>query len=515
MLTDLCARRCRETYLRYAIAACQDESTSGRLSDLSIARHCSPKLHGEERLSTPRPRAAQTSLVAPKMSGRGGGGGSGSSSVRRLHVVINPASGGRSAEQILVDEVHPLISNHSAAAGHRVIEYRTQCEGDAARIGREILAAEKECGGGTSRETAILIAALGGDGTTHELLNGLVEVSTEDAPTAKSAIPYADMAIIPTGTANALYASLYAKQYGAEQVGTDRLRSLRALLDGTQKPYALALSAVTLDGADKPPILAHLITSHALHASILADSEALREAHPGLERFKMAFVQNASQWIDASVELLPLPGDAGVQQYSPQHIAFQAAFPANTGTTAARLDGPILYFVCVTTDRLEPAFVPAPFSGPLCDDESLQRPSDAVDIVVVRPTRDPAVAQASAAKPSPATWTEEDAAVRESFVTRVLHRITTDMYQEGKHINLTYADTGSGSAGASDSQEAVEVSGTGRPVCEYFRCAGYRWLPHEPRARRACIDGTVVDANATSVRVLSAKEGAGHIVVSR
>ena len=356
------------------------------------------------------------------------------SPVMDVHLIVNPASGARLAEKVLRDDVLPLLRQHSPPP--TLHEHWTECEDDGARIARELVE------GAAQPVSPLVLVLLGGDGTTHEVLNGIVEQRDGRCSVRRKV----RLALVPTGTANALYASLYPGQHEGSAY---RLNSVRALLAGQADEYPLALTSVSTGAHDL--LIAHLITSHALHASILADSEALRSTHPGIERFKIAAAQNISRWVNARVQLTPRAGK--LQRYDPESKAF-----IDVALDEGRFDGPILYFVCVSTDRLEPTFVPAPFSGPWQGDKTQQqRPSDAVDVVVIRPLSDPAL-QSEVNRDGSFWLHDESATLREDYAKDRVQAVVGGMYDEGKHVDLRY-------------------DGSGPPICEYYRCAGYDWTP--------------------------------------
>jgi YegS/Rv2252/BmrU family lipid kinase len=94
---------------------------------------------------------------------------------RRLAAIFNPHSGGGGYKRDL-----PLICDALRGLGYRVEGLETREPGDASRLAREAVDAGFD-----------LVAALGGDGTVNETINGL----------AGSQVP---LAIIPTGTVNVL-----------------------------------------------------------------------------------------------------------------------------------------------------------------------------------------------------------------------------------------------------------------------------------------------------------------------
>ncbi|HEX5643155.1 MAG TPA: diacylglycerol kinase family protein [Thermoleophilia bacterium] len=94
---------------------------------------------------------------------------------RRLAAIFNPHSGGGGYKRDL-----PLIFDALRGLGYRVEGLETREPGDAGRLAREAVA-----------DGVDIVAALGGDGTVNETINGL----------AGSDVP---LAIIPTGTVNVL-----------------------------------------------------------------------------------------------------------------------------------------------------------------------------------------------------------------------------------------------------------------------------------------------------------------------
>jgi diacylglycerol kinase family enzyme len=354
------------------------------------------------------------------------------------HVILNPVSGAKTTEDVYENEVLPLL-NEVGVSDIQV--HRTESEGDAGRIASRLIS-------GIDSSGAISMVLLGGDGTTHEVVNGIVQQDT-----GRCIVPCSvKLALVPTGTANALYASLYPNETSSDE--SYKLKSVRAMISPKGSEYPLALSAVS-SSSSKEATIAHLITSHALHASILADSEALRSTHPGIERFKLAAAQNMTKWTLADVRLKGKGAEETIELYDADTSTFKII-----SSNEARFTHPIFYFVCVTTDRLEPTFVPAPLSGPLLSsshDAKLHRPKDAVDIVVIRPLRDPALKDY--VNRDDGFWlSDESNSIRGDFASRVVQQVIGGMYNNGKHIAMHYDNDGP-------------------LICEYFRCGGYEWTP--------------------------------------
>ena len=422
---------------------------------------------------------------------------------RKVELVVNPASGSRLAVSLVETHVQPLLVSSlppDAAADVRV--WQTQSAGDAVRIGTEI--AREHLATATPQ---IDIVVIGGDGTTHELLNGLYPRSLPgDEPAPRAGPMGVRLAIVPGGTANALYSALYPNEWTQdvqqaaataksaadipETVLRVMLRSVHSLASSLKQSsqtaakeglWELPLMRNTLTSTDggEREVVSHLVTSHALHAAILhdADTPTMRAQYAGIERFKIAAQQNATRWTSGTVVLHPLPS-GGVLRYAPRSKAFEPFPPEKQGGEVV-VEGPFLYLNAMVTDRLESAFVPAPLSSAFRGEEL---PRDAVDVVLIRPLRDPQIHTG-----------DKDGGMR--FATTRLGEITTGMYSGGTHIDLTYD--------------------SGETMVEYFRCSGYEFTPskgegsteEEDRARLVCTDGYISSASRVSVQRWTGEEG--------
>lgn len=98
----------------------------------------------------------------------------------RLHVVLNPSAGGGRASRIRTE-----IARELAAAGYRFDMTETAASGEAVAI------AERAAG-----EGADVVVAVGGDGTIHEVANGLLR-ALEQQPDLPAVL-----AVVPVGTGN-------------------------------------------------------------------------------------------------------------------------------------------------------------------------------------------------------------------------------------------------------------------------------------------------------------------------
>ncbi|CBQ69206.1 conserved hypothetical protein [Sporisorium reilianum SRZ2] len=404
---------------------------------------------------------------------------------RRIEIVANPASGSKLALSLAEQHVRPLLLSSLGSSSPDDIRIRqTESAADGVRIGSEI-ARDYLTSFASAEDSVLDLVLIGGDGTTHELLNGLYlsQPHEDTSPRVGKTPLQIRLAIVPGGTANALYSAMYPADWTQEvqhQVATassptdlpssvldvmlKSVRSLAASLSAKQQKLAalpLMLNRLEAEAGDQW-LLSHLVTSHALHAAILqdADTPEMRAKHQGIERFKAAAQMNATRWTHGSVTLR---GD--VQRYEPRTRAFR-----EVGEGDVQVEGPFLYLNAMVTDRLESAFMPAPLSSAFSD---TALPARAVDVVAIRPRRDP-------------TLTQDESQAAVHFATTRLGDITAGMYTGGKHVDMTF-------------------EGAHEPVVEYFRCAGYTFEPNVggeeegEKGKLVCTDGFVSAATRTTV----------------
>lgn len=333
-----------------------------------------------------------------------------------LLIITNPVSGDGKGRQFVHEHVLPLIQDHQYEL------QETKQVGSAGYLAAEFL--RKQPAG-----TPVVFVISGGDGTVHEVVNGLGVPSH----------PY-QLVICPQGTANALYSTLFPPQHDQLPTVEYRLRSLRAYLDGRTRRVTLTQTCVLdSDSHVMRTVLGVVVASTALHASILDTAERLRPSIHGIERFKVAAAENISKWYHGNVRLFSR--SACVQIYDPMVGAFKPL-----GSTEFDLPGPFAYFLStVNVDRLEPAFEISPLFvklPPTCDE---------MDLVVIRPLRDP--------------FLKCDSHDDRSSSIRNLNAALQGAYIQGSHIGLRY-------------QDGVPAATGGGPfVVEYLRCDGWEWSP--------------------------------------
>ncbi|KAF7295234.1 DEAD-box protein abstrakt [Mycena indigotica] len=371
-----------------------------------------------------------------------------------LLVLYNPVSGSGSAKAFFEDHVLPLLKKNDVGVDIVASTERADHAG-------EILVKFME-----AHEGEISVVLGSGDGTLNECMTALSKAPFI-GKRATSGSHRVSFALVPCGTANALYSTLFPPQ--PEQPEVDyRLQSVNALINRS-KTVPLHLAISTLSSAPfrrkRPEVrVSAVVVSTCLHAAILKDSEKLRAEMPGVERFKVAAEQNANTWSNSAVKLLPAPNAGVVQIYDPVTKAFIAHPESDPDEDAiVDMDGPFSYFLAtVNVDRLEPNFVITPLASKFPSTEAT------CDIVIVRPLRSPAV--------------ESDTPDARAAFVPILWKTFGEAYRGGGHVDLTY-----------DEEGAPTATGDGETVVEYIRCGGFEWIPdpEDESAHYLCTDGII------------------------
>jgi len=356
-------------------------------------------------------------------------------------IISNPISGDGKGSHFVVEHVLPLLKNHQ----YQYEFSETTKQGHAGEVAAAFVQTHAEKG------KSIVIIISGGDGTVHEVVNGIGSPS----------LPL-QLVICPQGTANALYSALFPPTNTTlhnvdrssdtpVRPSEDRLKSVHAFIQGRKKPLVLAQTRI-INGkqAITDTILSIVVTSTALHASILDTAEHLRSSIRGVERFKVAAMENISHWYGGRLQLLS--DEKPAKSYDSVAGTF-----IQLEESQNLLDGPFAYLLStVNVDRLEPSFEITPLFS------SIPSSFGEMDMVVIRPMRDPTLA----------TGNQAD---RTAFVPKLVN-VLQSAYVQGSHVSLRYDQ------------------GNGPCIVEYIRCNGWRWIPDvdDDRAHNVCVDGTIL-----------------------
>lgn len=261
----------------------------------------------------------------------------------------------------------------------------------------------------------------------------------------------------PCGTANALYYHLFPPSSELYPLATplSPFYSLVSFLrqQGSPQLLPLALNTISRSSSSRltpvSPTLTSVVTSAALHACLLHDAESLRSTHPGVERFKLAAMENVKRWWSGRLSL-----KGQVQVYNSKTKMF-------SHRESVELEGPFAYWISALTDRFEQNFVVAPLRSPL---HSLAPSSSdpSIDLILIRPLRH---------LPTKDKWEKGEKEGLEEGFGGVVWKVTGGMYDGGKHVDMRYER----GEGVGDLKEGEEERGT--EIVEVWRCQEFEWEP--------------------------------------
>lgn len=346
-----------------------------------------------------------------------------------LLIISNPVCGAGDGHKFVEDHVVPLLQKN----GYKIDKIAlTEAPDHAGTLLINFM---------EHSEGPLTVILSSGDGTLHELVNALAQAR-------QMAVPYPiSLVLIPSGTANALHSTLFPPSLqGTDEPLAHKLKSVQSYINGG-RTVPLTLAATSIQGpTSKQSVISAVVTSTALHASILHDSERLRKDIPDISRFKIAAANNITRWYNSKVSFLPTP-TGRVDMYDNRHKTFAVHPESTAAAPIVEMQGPFEYFLStVNVDRLEPAFQITPLQS------KIPPVQGSMEVVIVRPMRDTTIKGHS----------EEE---RKAFANKA-GAVLGGAYMQGSHVDMNYG---------SDGKVALEEAGL--PVVEYIRCGGWEWIP--------------------------------------
>ena len=160
--------------------------------------------------------------------------------MRAFVLIANPAAG-RGRGEVVLQAVDQVLR----ANGHDVRSERTTAPGDAVELAAQATLAEFAA-----------VVAIGGDGTVHEVLNGLMSVESARRPA---------LGVVPAGTGND-----YAHELGMAL--SDPVAAARVLLDGSTRRVAVG----RLQGSERGEIFFGVGVGFAMMSAAAAELQRSR-----------------------------------------------------------------------------------------------------------------------------------------------------------------------------------------------------------------------------------------------
>ncbi|KAI8341563.1 ATP-NAD kinase-like domain-containing protein [Blakeslea trispora] len=192
-----------------------------------------------------------------------------------VFVILNPTSGQQLAEKHFKDTVKPMLLTAGFQTIEKILtESNGRTRGIAESLGKRL----------SSYTTPPIIVAMGGDGTLHEIINGLADAESDRTNT------HFRLGVIPAGSGNA-----FALGLGIESIEQATLKIIHST---EEKPFYLMnvqfghatkdkewSQHIVYDEMDKP-IRLLVVMSWGFHAQIVSKSRYLRY-FMGNQRFSL------------------------------------------------------------------------------------------------------------------------------------------------------------------------------------------------------------------------------------
>ncbi|KAI9289294.1 ATP-NAD kinase-like domain-containing protein [Umbelopsis sp. AD052] len=262
----------------------------------------------------------------------------------KFHAILNPVSGLRQSLDNWKNIIAPMLSL-SGIADDNVLLHTTKGVMDGNKLAKDlalnVLAKSEE---------PIILLCIGGDGTLHEVINGLSQASVQTK---------LQLVVIPTGSGNA-FANALEITDPADAVlrllrgNQQPLRTIRVSIGKCSVPYDTQdwHSHVEFDHVDHDPRIM-VVFSFGFHTQIVSKSDYLR---PFMGNSRFSLVAGFLLW------WMPQYGgrlvlDEGAQEYNAEQ---QNWLTANDKT---HIDGKYTYFLGSKMPELEPGFRIAPFAS--------------------------------------------------------------------------------------------------------------------------------------------------------
>ncbi|KAI9316264.1 ATP-NAD kinase-like domain-containing protein [Dichotomocladium elegans] len=265
----------------------------------------------------------------------------------RIHAFINPAAGSRQAATHWHETVEPMLR----AAGYPAVEVIETKPGGKAREQAETLGRRWSSGEDDLSVGDVII--LGGDGTVHQIVNGLSDAFDRGAPAIR-------LGIIPSGSGNAFSLSLQAENV---------LQATLKIIKRQTQPFRL-VNVVLPDEVkheDKGKKLRILVVmSWGFHAQLVSKARYL-QWFMGNERFSWVAL-----WLLTFLRYHA--GELTLCQNIQRYDRSSKQFRQHDDEVVIK-DDRFTYFLAAKQPSLERGFPIVPFASPATDD---------IDVIIMR-----------------------------------------------------------------------------------------------------------------------------------
>ncbi|GAB5587237.1 hypothetical protein Unana1_02137 [Umbelopsis nana] len=262
----------------------------------------------------------------------------------RIHAILNPAAGGRQSKDHWKNIILPMLATSGVAADQIQLHETKRVSGG------KTLAQDLATNVFAQSQDRIILLCIGGDGTLHEVINGLSQAAAQ---------PKLQLGLVPSGSGNAFANALGITDPADAILRLLRgklhpLRTVRVSFGRSSEPYSSPNwhQHVEYDAVDHDPRIM-VVFSWGFHTQIVSKSDYLRP-FMGNSRFSVV-AGFLLWWMPQYTGKLML--DAGAQQYKAETKTWY------TETDQKSIDGQYTYFLGAKMPELEPGFRIAPFAS--------------------------------------------------------------------------------------------------------------------------------------------------------
>ncbi|KAF8939709.1 hypothetical protein BGZ58_008898 [Dissophora ornata] len=274
-----------------------------------------------------------------------------------LLVLLNPHSGKEQGRQVWETLVQPALNK----AGKPFTFIETTAQGHAQSyffdnikpIITDLVQSRSVVNGSaiTRPSSATLqVMVLGGDGTVHEIVNGVLRGVEGTEFVSDAFRPKVEFSIIPTGTGNAISTSL-----GVTSVQD----ALDRFFAGKTVPLRPMTVSTRVERDWETKLYTVVVNSLGLHCATVYDAEEFR--HLGNERFRQAAMKNIENLKQYECQVVFYGTVQSYDRSSQSLVANSTSDDTNCAT--ATLPGPFTYLLISKQASLEPGFTPAPLAS--------------------------------------------------------------------------------------------------------------------------------------------------------
>ncbi|KAG0209299.1 hypothetical protein BGX28_010402 [Mortierella sp. GBA30] len=301
-----------------------------------------------------------------------------------LLVVLNPHAGKKEGTHVWETIVQPALNEarrpfrliESASQGHAQSYFHSNIQPilvDLVQSLSVVVNDEASSNVSTPNTVTLQIMVVGGDGSIHEIINGILRGIEDTAFVSDNFRPKIEFSIIPTGTGNAISTSLgvTSVQDALDRFLAGKTAPLRLMTVSTLTNEANDSSLTTKSEQKsrwKVRLYTVVVNSYGLHCATVYDAEEFR--HLGNERFRQAAMKNVEN-LKQYEGRLELQGP--IQRYDRASKSLVTVDKddntilnkriADNDHLSLSLPGPFTYLLITKQASLEPGFTPTPFAS--------------------------------------------------------------------------------------------------------------------------------------------------------